>query len=863
MRTSTVTLLACLALVPAPLAGAPPSPQEFLGFPIGADRQLADYEQIGAYLQALDAASDRVELREIGRSTLDRPIWMAVISAPANLAAAGRHREVARRLADPRDLSPQEEAALVAEGRAIVLVTCNIHATEIGSSQMALELAWELATTTDPAWARILGDVILLLLPSINPDGQQMEVDWYRKWLGTEYEGGSMPWLYHHHAGHDNNRDWFMLNLPETRALNRVLYREWFPQVYLDEHQMGSTGPRIFVPPFHDPIAANIHPLIWRLADLFGTEMAVRLQEAGKSGVIDGYAYDGYWPGGTMNTAWWKNVVGLLTELASASMATPVTVDPNELRGARKGLPEYRSQINFPDPWPGGLWTLRDIVDYELIATRALLETASRHREDLLRDAARMARDAVRAGGRAPFAYAVPPGQRDPVAAAALVDLLLEHGVEVHRATADLRAGDIVLPAGTVVVRMDQPYRAFAKEMLEAQRFPEVVTTEDGEILRPYDVTGWTLPLLMGVEGLWLDEPVAVPLETLDEAPYPAGQVAGGGERFLLSRASNAAAQAVNRLLAAGAEVRAATSGFEAAGKTWPAGTYLVSGVDRQALQEIAAATHTTFEATAAAPGGTWARVRAPRVGLYQPWAASMDEGWTRLVLERHGYTYETLHNADVKAGGLADRFDAVVLPDVGRDVIVDGRRKPTGDQPEYHVDLPPDYQGGIGKEGVDALKAFVEAGGTLVALDSSGALPIAEMNLPVRDVLDKVPEKEFLCPGSLLRVGIDVEHPLGYGMPAEAAAFFASSPAYATSIPGGEASRHVVARYPDAPLLLSGFLRGEDRLRRRAAIVEVDKGKGRVDLFGFRVQNRAWTTGTFRLLFNALERSAWEQDAP
>jgi hypothetical protein len=821
---------------------------------------LADYEQIGSYLQALAEASDRVQMESIGESTLGRPIWMLTVSSPDNLADAPRQREIAARLADPRGLSPQEEAALVAEGKAVVLVTCNIHSTEIASSQMALELAWELATTDDPRKLRALEDVVLLLLPSINPDGQQMVVDWYRQWLGTEYEGGRMPWLYHHHAGHDNNRDWFMLNLPETRAVNRVLYRQWYPQVYLDEHQMGSTGPRIFVPPFQDPVAGNIHPLIWRLSDLFGTEMAVRLQEADRSGVIDGYAYDGYWPGGTMNTAWWKNVVGLLTEVASVRVATPIDVDPNELRGNRKGLPEYRSQINFPDPWPGGRWTLRDIMDYERIATLALLETASVHREDLLRDMARMAREAVWEGRtEAPFAYAIPPEQHDPGEAARLAALLLEHGVEVHRAPEEFRSGARSFPAGTLVVRMDQPYRAFAKEMLEVQRFPEVRAAEDGEILPPYDVTAWTLPLLLGVEGTWLDEPLDVPLERIREAPGPAGEVVGEGSDFLLSRSTNAAATAVNLLLEAKATVRTATTATVAADRTWPPGTYLVSGVRAPKLAEIAGAAGVRFQAVPSAPEGDWRRVSRPRLGLYQPWRASMDEGWTRLVLERHGYAYETLHNEDVRKGDLHKRLDVILLPDVSKDILVDGERKPREGPAPYRVELPPDYRGGIGKEGVDALRAFVEEGGTLVTLDSSGELPIDTMNLPVRDVLDRLPRSEFLCPGSLLRVQVDPDQPVGYGMPETAAAYFASSPAYATTIPGAEADRRVVARYPDGPLLLSGFLRGEEHLQRRAAVVEVQKGKGRVVLLGFRVQNRAWTAGTFRLLFNAIERGAWE----
>jgi len=857
---SFVVCLLLLSTLPAAAPqGAPPSPEEFLGFQVGADRKLADYEQIAAYFQALDRASDRVALEAIGTSTQGRTIWMAAISTPENLAGSTRHQEIARRLADPRGLSPTEMEALVGEGKAIVLVTCAIHSTEIGASQMAMELAYALATTSDPAWERILGDVILLLAPSINPDGTTMVVDWYRKGLGTPQEGGQMPWLYHPYAGHDNNRDFFMLELPETRAVNTVLTRTWLPQVYLDEHQMGSTGPRIFVPPFTDPIAANVHPLVWRLVDLFGTEMAVQLQQAGKQGVIDSYAFDGYWPGGTMNTAWWKNIVGLLTEVASAQIATPVRIEENELAGNSKGLPDYRSQVSFPDPWPGGSWTLRDIVDYELIATRSLLETASLHRSDLLRDRARMALDAVARGRTgSPRAFAFPPAPRDAATAAHLVEILLAHGIEIGRAEAPFASGRRQFPAGTLVVPLDQPNGPFARELLEVQRYPEIVAAPGGEILRPYDVTGWTLPLQMGVEGEWIDAaPDRLPLLTVP--PDPGGGITGEGDVWLLGRESNAAALAVNRLLAEEVRVRTALASFRAGGRAWAAGTYLVTGAKRDKVESIAIAAKVTLHALPAEPEVRTVRLQPARVGLYKPWAASMDEGWTRLVLERFGFPYQSLDNAAMRGGGLRKRFDVLVLPDLRMDVMIDGFRKPEEGESSYRTELPPEYRGGIGEEGVKALTEFVDAGGTLVTLDTAAELPIAKLNLPVRDVLTKVPASDFLCPGALLAIDVDSNHPLGFGVPGRIAGYFAASPAFATSIPGAEADRAVVARYPDEPLLLSGWIRGDEKLRRRAAIVDVRRGKGRVVLLGFRVQHRAQTHGTFRLLFNALERAGWE----
>ena len=240
---------------------------------------------------------------------------------------------------------------------------------------MAMEWAHALATANDAETKRRLDDVVLLLVPSLNPDGQIMITDYYRKYVGTKYEGGRLPWLYHHYVGHDNNRDWYMLTQPETRALSRAVYHDWNPQLFVDEHQMGSEGPRMFIPPFADPLDPDVHPLIWREVNMVGANMALRLEQAGKSGLIYGYSFDAYWMGGTRNTGWWKNITGLLLEIASARIASPVYIEPNELRGGTKGLIDYKATINHPNPWKGGWWRMRDIMDYERIASDALLET--------------------------------------------------------------------------------------------------------------------------------------------------------------------------------------------------------------------------------------------------------------------------------------------------------------------------------------------------------------------------------------------------------------------------------------------------------------------------------------------------------
>ena len=338
-------------------AAQPPTPEEFLGHQVGADRKLAPYPKVLEYLRIVDEASDRVSIEAAGSSTLGNEMVTVVLTSAANQANLDRYREISRLLANPDRLTEGEARDLLDEGKVISLVTCTIHSTEVGSTQMAMEFVHDFATTQDPERLAWMEDVILLLMPSINPDGQVMVVDWYEKQLGTDYEGGRMPWLYQHYVGHDNNRDFYMLTQKETQVVNDLLYHRWFPQVFVDEHQMGSTGARMFVPPQTDPLALEVNSLIFRQADLIGTNMSFRLEEAGKTGVGHNMIFDSYWPGATRNTAWWKNVTGLLTEVASARIASPIYIDPGELRGGGKGIPEYGRRSNFPSPWPGGWWS--------------------------------------------------------------------------------------------------------------------------------------------------------------------------------------------------------------------------------------------------------------------------------------------------------------------------------------------------------------------------------------------------------------------------------------------------------------------------------------------------------------------------
>ena len=859
----TFPVAVLLAVLPS-LAFAVTSPEQFLGHRVGADRKLADYTQIVRYFEQLDRESPRLALEHLGKTTLARDMVMAVISSEANVSAAPRLRAEAARLADPRGLTPEQVRSRVGSGKVVVLVTCGIHSSEIGATQMAMEWAYQLCTRQDPALERWLDDVVVLLVPSLNPDGTDMIVDYYRKFVGTEWEGGRLPWLYHHYAGHDDNRDWFMLNLVETQMVNRVLHHQWFPQVFLDMHQMGAAGPRIFVPPYADPITPMVHPMQWRLNDLIGSTMAMRLEEAAKSGVIQSFSYDAYWPGGTKNTACLKNVIGLLTEVASCRIATPVFVDPNELQGGRKGLPDYRQQVNFPNPWPGGWWRLRDIVDYELVAVNSLLETCSTYREEILNSTCVMGEDAVRRGREEPpFAYVIPPRQHDPAAARQLVDLLREHGLECSTAREAFTTADgRTFAAGSVVFEAAQPYRPFLVEMMERQRYPEVRQGPDAkDILRPYDVTAWTLPLMMGVEWQRVDQAFVASLapgvDSLEREPLM--PQSGSGD-FVLSTASNQSFRAVNRLLARGVAVERVTR-VSAGGGGALAGDFIVPRAAAKELKAVAEPLSVHVSTLAAsATELVRSRLKAPRVGLYKPWATSMDEGWTRFVLDQYEFKYASLDNAAMKQKNLRSRFDVIVLPDVDKNVIVDG--KPKSDDGGYFEPLPPPYAGGIGKEGVANLKDFVEQGGTLVCMTSACDLALDELNLPVRNAVAKLRPQDFSLPGTLVNLEVDRAQPLAWGMPENCAAYVTGGPVFATAVPGANVSRVVVARYPryDDQVVASGWAEGTASMAGRAAIVEARLKLGKVVLFGPRVQHRAQMVGTYKFLFNAILRGGMEE---
>ncbi|HYM09408.1 MAG TPA: M14 metallopeptidase family protein [Bryobacterales bacterium] len=856
-RLHRAGLLFLLAAVAA--AATLPTPEQFAGFPIGADKKLVRWERIVEYMRLAAAASPRLRVEELGKTTNGNPFLVVTISAPETLGDLARYKEIQHRLAYPRDLSPADAEPLIEQDKAVLLITCNIHSTEIGSSQMALDLVYRLATEDSPFVRRVLDNVIFLLVPSLNPDGQIIVTDWYNKILGTPYEHSFLPELYHKYTGHDDNRDSFMNTQAESRMINRLTYKDWFPEVFLDEHQMGNAGPRIFVPPFKDPINPNVDPVIWETNGMLGYAMGAALNARGFSGVISDAMYTSWWQGGFLMQAWWHNMVGLLTEVASANVASPVEQERVRAgpgaepasetqrgqpsgRDPRRPLPPPRDVTprgNYPRPWLGGRWSLRDIVDYELTATYGLLEAVANNRDLLVRNFYHMNRKQMRLGSQeAPYAWVVPRAQHDPPVAARLMQILDELGVEVHQAAESFEAGGQSYPAGSYVVLMSQPFRAFAKDLLEKQEYPPQRVHPGGPIERPYDVTGWTLPYQMGVEAVEIPKRFEAKLELLKVVPVPAGKFEPAPGRnvaeFEISNATNNTHIAVNRLLKAGHDVAWNSHGFFVRSK---------AGLAAQ-LEEWTRQLGIDVKALPAAPSDPVHKLRPARIALYRPWLPDMDEGWTRWLLEQYEFPYTPVRDPDIKAGRLHERFDAILIADESKTSLLKGVNNAWT--------LPP-YRGGLGTEGVAALKEFVRNGGTLVTLGSASLLPIEEFPLPLKNALKDLRPDQFSCPGSILKIFVDNTTPAGYGMPDEASAVFYNNVAFDSTAPLGDATVHAIAKYPAGDILQSGWIGGPEHLYDRIAAAEVTLGRGRVILLGFGVQHRAQPHGTFKLLFNSL----------
>ena len=703
-----------LLLAVGAVEAAVPTPASHFGHAIGVDRELLDWDKVVSYFRSLEAASDEIRVEELGKTVEGRPFIAATIAEPETLRNLDRYREIQRRLADPRITSEAEAEPLIAHGKTIVLLTCSIHSTEVASTHTSVEFAYRLLTEDKPRFRAILHNTILVLVPSLNPDGVDLVTQWYRRTLGTAYEGTSPPELYHHYVGHDNNRDWYMLTQPETRLTVAKLHNAWHPQIVYDVHQQGEYASRIFVPPWLDPIEPNVDAILAQEMNMIGTAMASDLTAAGKKGVAIHAAYD-FWTPARHYQAF-HGGLRILTESASAKLATPLTIRRDQLDTKALGYNARERSWNFLEPWEGGEWRLGDIIDYQLIAFESCLYEAAIHREELLRNFYRVGERAI--ARTEPAAFLIPAKQRDPGATRKLLETLAAGMVEIGRA-----------PDGSHVISMAQPYSSYAKALLEHQKYPDMRQYPGGPPVRPYDVTAHTLPLLMGVGVETLEKPFAGELAREDfSMPAHAESFAAADTDSWLT---------INRVWKTGGEV-------------W---RDPVTG---------------DFATTQKSAG--WKQLRRPRIGLYKSFIPTNDEGWTRWLLEQFEFAYASIGNKDVQAGDLRRPYDVLIFPDQPLSDLLDGYAKGA---------MPQEFTGGLGDTGAGALREFAKQGGTLVFLNRSTAYATEMLGVKAKNVLEGVSNREYYAPGALLNVVLDTHNRLTLGLPREITIWSEQSPAW------------------------------------------------------------------------------------
>ncbi len=842
-------------------------PQDFFGFMPGEDRKLFKYEPLIDYLNLLDGESDMLKIIEHGESPMGKPMYIAFVSAAQNIANLDRLREINRRLALDGNIPEEELEALKAEGKVFVLVTLSMHSTEVSPSQAAPLMAYNLITGTGSK-PEYLDDVVFMMVPSHNPDGMNMIVEHYNKYTGTPFEGSSLPGVYHKYVGHNINRDFVTLTQTDNQAVADIYNRDWFPHVLVEKHQMGGTGPRYFVPPNHDPIAQNIDELVWNWTWVFGSNMARDMTAAGLKGISQHYLFDDYWPGSTQTSAW-KNVISLLTEAASVQLATPVYIEANELAVWGKGLSEYKKSINFLAPWPGGWWRLADLVQYELESVYSLVKTAALHRDDILSFRNMMCRKEIEKGRtQPPFYYVLPAQQHDNSELKALLLLLDRHGIQLFQLDEDIIMEGSQALKGDYIIPLAQPFRAFIKEVMENQRYPVRRYTPGGEIIRPYDITSWSLPLHRGLHSMEINtlKPESeIPMSPVmpETLMRPAVLPEEASHVFFTSN-KNESYKAAFLAMNQGIEVNRLQQTIPGpAGEELPVGSFFIEirNRNREVLQDILNQLYDPPFFITDIPEATFTRLSLPRIALCETNFHDMDAGWTRFLFDTHGIPFTVLNPADFKNADLKKRFDVIVFPDSNKDQIIQGRSTRGGEVfvPFYN----PEYIEGMGKEGWQNVLDFMEEGGKLVSWGRSTELFFGLMSpgegkqdfrFPIQDISQRLQRAGFDCPGSFLKIHLRENHPVTYGMPAEIGVFHRNAPVFGTSIPTFDMDRRVIGLFPeDTDLLLSGFAEKEELLERQPAIVWLRKGKGEAVLFSFVPNFRGSTPVSNKLIFNSL----------
>jgi len=919
LRTAALVLLAFVFSLAAPAAQTPvvpkvTSPKVFFGHEIGADYVLPNYTKFVEYVKKLDAESDRMIVQSIGKTAEGRDQLMAIITAPENFKKLDRYKEIARRLATVDNLSDAEARALAREGKAVIWIDGGLHASEVLGAQQLLETIWQFNSKTDEETMRILRDTIILAT-HVNPDGMELVSDWYMRNPNPQQRStAQVPRLWQKYIGHDNNRDFYMMNQPESVNINRILYREWFPQIVYNHHQTGPTGTVMFSPPFRDPFNFVYDPIIVNELDQVGAAMHTRFDVEGKPGVTtrSGSNYSTWWNGGLRTMPYFHNQIGLLTE--TIGNPTPETIGfvPDRII-ARNDL---------PFPVMPQVWHFRQSIDYSITANYAVLDFAQRYRENLLFNIYQAGKNSVAKGSadswtihpgriqevkdaiardmkvdgnndsrmamggriatvpdkyyaivhkpenRDARGYIISASEGDFLTATKFVNIMIRSGLTVHRATAPFAVAGKQYPAGSYVFKAAQPFRPHLLDMFEPQYHPNDFQYPGGPPIPPYDNAGWTLAYQMGLKFDRVLDAFDGPFEKIPDVVKPApGKVtdATGAIGYVVAQKQNDAVIAVNRLLKANEEVSfVADRSYQSNDGT---GVIFIAAkpTTKAILDKAAIDLGLSFTAVTTRPSGMTYKLAKPRIGLWDQYGGSMPSGHVRWLLEQYEFDFERVFPATLDAGNLKAKYDVLLFPDGGIPETDAAAAGGFGGRQPGPNEIPEEFRGQLGRVSIKAtipkLKEFAEAGGVIVAFGGSAILG-EKLGLPVSDHLVEVaqdgterplPGTKFYIPGSILSVAVDNTNPLAFGLEKKVDVFFDNSPVLELAPNATMSGIKPVAWFDSKNTLRSGWAWGQHYLDGGTAAVEARVGKGKVFLFGPEITFRGQPHGTFKFLFNAI----------
>ena len=877
----------------------PTPPERFFKQPPGTDYYLANYSEYEAYLQKLATQSDRMKLVDIGKSAEGRSQWMAIVSSPANLAKLDAYRAIAEKLARAHGVDEAQARTLAAQGKAVVWIDAGMHATETVTSQGQIQVLYRMLTQSDPETMRMLDDCIILFAHD-NPDGMELVANWYMRSADPKKrEMATLPRLYQKYIGHDNNRDSFMAAMPETENVNRVLFRQWYPQIVYNQHQTGPEGMVVFVPPFRDPFNFNYDPIVMAQLNEVGFAMHSRLISEGKagSGTRSAAPYSTWHNGMERSVAYFHNSIGLLTEIIGGPTPAKIPLVPStQLPRGDEMMP-----IGPRD------WHLQDSLDYQWTLDRAVIDYASRNRERLLFNIWKMGANSIEKGSkdswtitpskvdrlanakaldegrgpkkvdpglyktmlqapaeRDPRAYIIPADQRDMPTAIAFLNALIKNGVEVERADAPFQAGGKSYAAGSYIVRTDQAYRPHVIDMFEPQDHPHDTDFPGGPPKAPYDITGYTLAYQMGIgfdrllDGL--DQHFTPVPDLL--APPPGRIVGQGKAGWIVGHESNNSFILTNRLLKAGVRPAWLKQAVSADGEAMQAGAIWIpaSAGAQKIVGDAVTELGLTAHALDAAPQGERIALKPLRIGLVDRYGGNIPTGWTRFLLEKFEFPFAPVYAKRLDAGNLAKDYDVLLFADGALPPSGAWGTARAGKQPDVK-DTPAEFVPMLGDltdaKTVPAVADFARNGGAVVAIGNSARF-IDLLGTPLKPALAREVEgamkpldtKSFFIPGSILRARVDNRQPLAYGLPDQVDMFFNRSQTFVTAnaTPYGQ-----VSWFEGRDLLRSGWAVGQEKLAGTIAVADVDVGKGKLLVMGPEVAQRAQSYGTFKFLFNAL----------